>query len=240
MQELFPNDYNFFPRTWILPIQYNEFTNDVRQISEQQNKEKRTFIIKPSGGSQGGGIYLIREPKNYFFPLGKRTDVAQEYLADVLLIDGFKFDLRVYVVLKSLDPLRIYICDEGLARLSTILYEPPNNRNIRDVYMHLTNYTLNRKNAAYIDSSMDDAGSKRKMSSVFSQLETKGVDTKAIWQSIEAIVCKTLISVVGELKVEQQKFFTPKKMCLSCFQVNIYWTYNFLFHDEMCLLSRLL
>jgi tubulin polyglutamylase TTLL6/13 len=37
--------------------------------------------------------------------------VCQVYLTDPFLIDGFKFDMRIYVLITSCDPLRIYIFD---------------------------------------------------------------------------------------------------------------------------------
>ena len=39
-----------------------------------------------------------------------------------MLLDGYKFDLRIYVALMSINPLRIYIYEEGLVRLATIKY----------------------------------------------------------------------------------------------------------------------
>lgn len=219
MKQLFPGDFDFFPRTWTLPQQYHEFSNDIRQMLEKKPKPKPTFIIKPSEGSQGDGIYLVREAQGYSQGMAGKTHVAQEYLTNVLLIDGYKFDLRVYVVVKSIDPLEIHICNEGLARFSTIPYENPTNKNLHETYMHLTNYSLNKKSTTFNKSEKEDEGSKRKMTAVFRQMERMGHDTNALWREIENIVCKTMIAVVGELKVEYQAALPPGKPRPSCFQV---------------------
>jgi tubulin polyglutamylase TTLL6/13 len=46
-----------------------------------------------------------------------------------LLIDGFKFDLRIYTLVTSCDPLRIFVFKEGLARFATNKYSEPTNNN---------------------------------------------------------------------------------------------------------------
>jgi len=45
--------------------------------------------------------------------------VAQKYIADPFLLDGLKFDLRIYVLLAGVRPLRIFMYNEGLVRLAT-------------------------------------------------------------------------------------------------------------------------
>ena len=48
--------------------------------------------------------------------------IVSEYIHNPLLLDGYKFDLRIYVALTSINPLRIYTYDEGLVRLATVKY----------------------------------------------------------------------------------------------------------------------
>lgn len=55
--------------------------------------------------------------------------VVQKYISKPFLIDGLKFDFRIYVLLAGCDPLRIFIYTEGLARFSTEIYEEPNQNN---------------------------------------------------------------------------------------------------------------
>jgi hypothetical protein len=47
--------------------------------------------------------------------------VVQRYIYNPLLVNGLKFDLRVYVVIVGTDPLSAYICSEGLARFCTVV-----------------------------------------------------------------------------------------------------------------------
>ena len=171
MRKIFKEEYEFYPRTWFLPEQFKEFSADCRYIHEREIKLKQThlttFIVKPNDGSQGDGIVLIHNPDDYLkMPRAakppppqlsnqhhhsgsSKSYIVQEYIHNPFLIDGLKFDLRIYVVIVSLKPLDIYICDEGLVRFATESYQTPNDTNLNQIFMHLTNYSLNKKNQTY-------------------------------------------------------------------------------------------
>ncbi len=76
--------------------------------------------------------------------------VVQEYVSRPFLIDGLKFDLRLYVLLRSVAPLRIYLYQEGLARFATQPYKTACAENLNDLMMHLTNYAINRRSPNFI------------------------------------------------------------------------------------------
>lgn len=57
------------------------------------------------------------------FSLENKEIIVQRYLDKPLLVDGLKFDLRVYVIAVGFNPVTAYICDEGLARFCTVSQE---------------------------------------------------------------------------------------------------------------------
>ena len=76
--------------------------------------------------------------------------VVQRYIHKPFILDGYKFDLRIYVLFAGCDPMRIYIYKEGLARLATEKYIAPNKDNLSDICMHLTNYAVNKDNPNFV------------------------------------------------------------------------------------------
>ncbi|XP_061554193.1 tubulin polyglutamylase TTLL11 isoform X2 [Phycodurus eques] len=220
MQELFPVEYDFYPRSWILPDEYQQFATQIRTVKESDETLDPTFIVKPDGGSQGEGIYLIRDPAELRAAGAQaRQAVVQEYIRKPLLVDKLKFDIRLYVLLKSLEPLEIYIAKEGLTRFCTEPYQEPSQKNLGHVFMHLTNYSLNVHSGNFVHSESQSTGSKRTLSSVLRRLAAKGVDVKRLWSDIIALVIKTVVAVAPQLKVYYQADIPPGKPGPSCFQI---------------------
>ena len=86
------------------------------------------------------------------------------------LIDNLKFDLRIYVLITGVNPLRCYIYKEGLARFATEEYISPLGSNLNNLCMHLTNYAINKDNDQFIfndDPNKDNIGHKWSLTAVF-------------------------------------------------------------------------
>ena len=81
-------------------------------------------------------------------------------------MEKMKFDLRLYVLVLGVDPLRIFLSKEGLARLSTKHYEEVNDQNLEDMTMHLTNYAINKHSHKFQPNRaaiLDSVGHKRSL-----------------------------------------------------------------------------
>lgn len=206
MRRQFPADYGFYPRTWVLPAELTSFRSEF----DAQGKSSRMYIIKPDAGCQGKGIYLTQELDDRL--QGMESQVAQLYVRRPLLIDGFKFDLRVYVLVTSLRPLRVYVYSDGLARFCTSEYVKPNQSNMGDRCMHLTNYAINRHSEHFVhneDAEDDGTGSKRSLRWLLSWIKQERGEKQAaqLWSRIGSCVVKTLAPVLPQLHREYRNTF---------------------------------
>ncbi|KAI1730597.1 tubulin-tyrosine ligase family domain-containing protein [Ditylenchus destructor] len=170
-------------------------------------------------GAQGTGIYLIKSPNELRDTSEKQ--LVQDYLSDPYLMkDRLKFDFRVYALIKSLNPLSIYVAREGMARFCTEPYVKPTPSNFSNLYAHLTNYSLNKANGTYIHSkSLKDQlqGSKRLLSTVLHQMEWEGLRTRRLWHEIKMIVVKTVLAMVPEIMLNYEHYFcdVPGPQCFQ-------------------------
>ncbi|XP_028930455.1 tubulin polyglutamylase TTLL6 [Ornithorhynchus anatinus] len=208
MLKLFPKEFHFFPRTWCLPADWGDLQ------SYSRSRKCKTYICKPDSSCQGRGIFITRSVKD----LKPGEDlICQLYISKPFVMDGFKFDLRIYVLVTSCDPLRIFVYNEGLARFATTTYSYPRLRNLDDICMHLTNYSINKHSANFIWD--ENSGSKRKLSTFKKNLEELGCDTVRVWKDIEDIIIKTLISAHPVIKHNYHTCFPNHAISSACFEI---------------------
>uniref|UniRef100_A0A8C2AD75 Tubulin tyrosine ligase-like family, member 7 n=1 Tax=Cyprinus carpio TaxID=7962 RepID=A0A8C2AD75_CYPCA len=183
-----PQEYSFIPKTWIFPAECTQFQNYVKEL--KRKRKQKTFIVKPANGAMGHGISLIR---NYEKLPVQDHFIVQEYLDKPFLMEGYKFDLRFYILVTSCDPLRVFLYNDGLVRMGTEKYHTPNESNLNQLYMHLTNYSVNKHNENFERDETVDKGSKRSIGWFTEFLRTNDYDVAKFWGDVSELVVKTLI-----------------------------------------------
>ncbi|XP_075009108.1 tubulin monoglutamylase TTLL4 isoform X5 [Calonectris borealis] len=180
-------EFNFFPQSFILP-------QDIKLLRKawEEGASRQKWIVKPPASARGIGIQVIHK----WSQLPKRRPLlVQRYLHKPYLIGGKKFDLRIYVYVTCYDPLRIYLFKDGLVRFASCKYSS-SMKSLSNKFVHLTNYSVNKKNTEY-KSNLDETacqGHKWALKALWSYLTQKGVNSEAIWEKIKDIVIKTIIA----------------------------------------------
>ena len=102
--------------------------------------------------------------------------------------------------------MRVYIHDQGIARFATEPYVKPKPSNLSNMFMHLTNYAINKRNANFQqndgcaqseeesgEEEGEESGHKRSLHAILKILYNLGADPDKIWSEIKDIVVKTMI-----------------------------------------------
>lgn len=96
------------------------------------------YIAKPPALSRGRGVRVLTADQ---VPAHGTRLLVQRYIHPPHCIDGLKYDLRLYVLLTSVNPLRAYVHSQGLVRFATAPYDPSS----MDSAAHITNVSVRSK-----------------------------------------------------------------------------------------------
>ncbi|KAL8566330.1 putative tubulin polyglutamylase ttll9 [Nucella lapillus] len=213
---------DFSPTTFELPSEYHIF------VEEFKKNPGIVWIMKPAAKSQGRGIFLFRKLKDItdwkkgeYQPLQDPNAkdmpelyVVQRYIENPYLIGGRKFDIRVYVLVMSFNPLKAWMYRGGFARFSNTRFSLDS---IEDNYVHLTNVAI-QKTAPDYD---PEKGCKWSTQQLRMYLCARhGTDkVKKLFQDVDNIIIRSLQSV--------QKIIINDKHCFEMYG------YDILLDDEL-------
>jgi tubulin polyglutamylase TTLL4 len=209
-------EFGFIPQTFILPQELKI----LKQSWEYKNGGGgEAWIIKPPASARGVGIKVI----NKWSQLPKKMSlVVQRYISNPYLINGSKFDLRLYVLVTSFNPLRIYLYPDGLARFASAKYSD-DAKDLKDRYVHLTNYSINKLSSQYTANEDANAcqGHKWTITKLLEYMSKQGIDTKSLWKNLQQLVIKTIIT--GESPIHQlcEENMLSRYNCYELFGVDV-------------------
>jgi len=206
-------EMDFLPKTWVLPSDRSELATDV------EDKDTKTmYIVKPPDGCKGQGIRIYNDPIAH--TKASLACVVSRYIGDPLLINGAKFDMRIYVTVTCFQPLRVYVHEQGLVRLCTAAYNASSKMSSRkNKYSHLTNYAVNRDNVNFVVNTSaedDNRGHKWSLRALRDWMRQQEIDPEPIFHDIDKLIVKTLIAVEAPVN-SNVSLCTPNRN--SCFEL---------------------
>ena len=204
---------DFVPTTYMLPADYSLFVEEFRRTPNM------TWIMKPTGGLQGRGIFIITKLQQIkkwsngrwaSSKLSESSYVISRYIEDPLLIGGKKFDLRLYVLVTSYRPLRVYMYQSGFARFCNVKYSD-NLEDLNNPFMHLTNVAIQKHDEKY----NAKHGGKWNTQQLRLYIEsTWGRDrAEKLFTELELIIVHSLKAVVGTMINDRH--------CFECYGYDI-------------------
>ena len=167
------------------------------------------FYILTSLSISRRGISVVKDLSEVAY---SQPIVIQKYISNPMLFLGYKFDLRIYLLVTSFNPLEAFIYKEGLARFGSRKYSNK-TESLGDNRIHLTNSSLQKEFGIIADKShpaflagSNGSGSKVALSWLWKRLEAKGLDTSIMWKKVKSVCKAALESVDADIPNQPNSF----------------------------------
>lgn len=200
------------PRDWLTSrwrdlVLLNESSDNVETSSDLYEQVQRTlaslhenklpalraignynlWIVKPSDRSRGIGISVHRKLSDILAKVKRSTGVrvVQKYVECPLLTDnGRKFDIRLWALITSWEPLELWLYDECYGRCSSAKYDATStNRKV-----HLCNYAMQRSTGIHASSSPEISEKQSWLiskQSISEEIWKRGIAPERVWAEVE-------------------------------------------------------
>jgi hypothetical protein len=139
----------WYPATFIMPRDKAVFLSTIRARGNSRNN---LWIGKPRNDYGGTGIRVWKGTDPELVKVAQESDnaprsVIQHYIADPHLVGGYKYHMRIHLVITNVNPLQAYVQENGQCLFATKPY-CLSNKNLGanfDPPVHVTNMGLNSK-----------------------------------------------------------------------------------------------
>lgn len=164
--------------------------NNSEDILKYAEKHPEARFVQKYWSNRGVKLKKAAEINFSLFAAGNKY-FAQLYIENPLLIDGYKFDFGVYVLVTSIDPLRIYYYAKNtLVRMCEKKYNPNNYEDIDSYVISdacLFPWDVDALSVYYNNS----YNYKESMNAYFRK---QGIETDRIWSQVEDCIRSIVLS----------------------------------------------
>ncbi|XP_041352291.1 probable tubulin polyglutamylase ttll-15 [Gigantopelta aegis] len=186
----------FIPKAFQIPMHKNEFLAYTKQNPGSK-------WVQKSNNHRGVVIRAIPD-----LDLKQEGTFVQEYVSKPYLIDGRKFDIGVYTILTSINPLRLYVLEGDVLFRFCIKDYYPFDQNILEKYVVKDDYTpvwqLPSLKKAYDDMNYS-------FKDTFNYyLQKEGKDYKKVWSDIKAAILTVYLDKEPNLIESAWKYKTTR------------------------------
>ena len=199
MKKLFSDDFDYMPETYNYPEQKNLIYNKFQNYKFNSND---LWMIKPSNLCAGSGITIFRSLQN----VKLKEFVLTKYMTNIHLINGKKYDLRLYILISGLKPLRIYFYKEGLVRIAAEKFCLKEN-SLDNKFIHLTGININIKNKNFIspNSTKDENANVWNILMYQNYLKKLNIKWVDIREKIKDLIIKSIISAYKKINEKNER-----------------------------------
>lgn len=169
--------------------------------------------------------------------------LVQRYIDKPLTIHGFKVDLRIYVLVTSFDPLKIFVFNDGLVRFATVPLRKPTQPHqqqhqgggsdpapLSELCAHLTNVSVNSKAGAAAYTKTDSAeqdgtaeGSKWTLHALKRHVVAKfdAATWDRCWAGLCMTVTKTFLTIQDDVTSRVNSIVQNRNSCFELFGFDV-------------------
>jgi len=200
------NDFDFYPPSFAMPKEMDRFEREIRKSKHPM------WIYKPKNDYGGSGCHVydmrMQEFKDKVAQdaAKRRNFVLQRYIENPLLLGGYKFHMRIFLYLESMNPPVGYVYHGGQVLFSTKKYtcERETLGSNFDKYAHLTNWSLHGKDdnheALLANKDVVGVGCEWRWNKLVRHLKAKYPKTYSesdMWRQLSRIGKEVLLAIIS-------------------------------------------
>ncbi len=171
--------FDFQPRTWLLPDDLPEFHDAARRMPGNP------FIWRHRALAPPGRAGILA------YPIDAGADaryLVQEYIAEPHLLDGYKYTLRFFIAVTSLEPLCAWISEDGFCRFAAHPFVYGSGA------WHEKSRHVTTPETLVDDPTVSPSWQNTTLSGYRARLRSEGLDDAGIFEQIERLLQTTLLA----------------------------------------------